>query len=109
MKLKLLVPVVAALALSAASLSAVAVSTADRAGEAASPTPERIMVAGPNTRWVYVNRGEIVKIVANGQEFTLNFDSVPQSPNLDQIAPQSLECIKPWPFEQPPFGRCPDR
>jgi hypothetical protein len=23
--------------------------------------------------------------------------------------PAGAECIKPWSFDQPPFGRCPDR
>ena len=50
---------VVALALSAASLSAVATTNADRHGEAASPA--------------------------------------------------AAECIQPWSFDQPPFGRCPDR
>jgi len=56
--MKKLVAVVA-LALSAASLSAFAVTNADRYGQAASPA--------------------------------------------------GTECIKPWSFDQPPFGRCPDR
>ena len=50
---------VVALALSAASLSAVAVTNTDRHGEAASPA--------------------------------------------------GSECVQPWSFDQPPFGRCPDR
>ena len=80
---------VAALALSAASLSAVAMTNADRYGEAASPAAaERTIVIGPNTRWVNVNHGEIVKFVANGQEFTWEFDGVPQSFDLKQVAPQ---------------------
>jgi hypothetical protein len=56
--MKKLVAVVA-LALSAASLSAVAATSTDRHGEAASPA--------------------------------------------------AAECITPWSFDQPPFGRCPDR
>ena len=56
--MKKLVAVVA-LALSAVSLSAVAMTYTDRHGEAASPA--------------------------------------------------ASECIKPWPFDQPPFGRCADR
>jgi len=47
------------LALSAASLSAVAMSSTDRHGEPASPA--------------------------------------------------GSECVQPWSFDQPPFGRCPDR
>jgi len=56
--MKKLVTVVA-LALSAASLSAVAMTSTDRHGEAASPA--------------------------------------------------ASECVQPWSFDQPPFGRCPDR
>lgn len=88
-KLKLLAPAVAAFALSAASLSAVALTNADRYGEAASTAAaERTIVIGPNTRWVNVNHGEIVKFVANGQEFAWDFDGVPQAFDLKQVAPQ---------------------
>jgi len=83
---------VAALALSAASLSAVAMTNADRYGEAASPAAaERTIVIGPNTRWVNVNHGEIVKFVANGQEFAWDFDGVPESFDLKQVAPQVID------------------
>ena len=50
---------VAALALSAASLAAFAVTSTDRQGEAGTSA--------------------------------------------------GAECVKPWSFDQPPFGRCPDR
>jgi membrane protease subunit (stomatin/prohibitin family) len=81
--------VVAVLALSAASLSAVAMTNADRYGESASPTAaERTIVIGANTRFVNVNHGEIVKFVANGQEFAWDFDGVPQTFDLKQVAPQ---------------------
>src|SRR5713101_2267748 len=80
---------VAALALSAASLSAVALTNADLYGEAANPAAaERTIVIGPNTRWVNVDHGEIVKFVANGQEFAWDFDGLPQSFDLKQVAPQ---------------------
>ena len=87
--MKLLVPAVAALALSAASLTAVALTDADRYGEAASPAAaERTIVIGPNTGWVNVKHGEVVKFVANGQEFAWNFDGLLNSFDLKQIAPQ---------------------
>ncbi len=87
--MKLFVPTLAALTLSAASLSAVAMTDADRYGEAASPAAaEHTIVIGPNTRWVNVNHGEIVKFVANGQEFAWDFDGLPQSFDLKQVAPQ---------------------
>ena len=87
--MKLLIPAVAELALSAASLSAFALTNADVYGEAASPAvAERTIVIGPNTRSVNVNHGEIVKFVANGQEFAWDFDGVQQSFSLNQIAPE---------------------
>ncbi len=87
--MKLFVPTLAALTLSAASLSAVAMTDADRYGEAASPAAaEHTIVIRPNTRWVNVNHGEIVKFVANGQEFAWDFDGLPQSFDLKQVAPQ---------------------
>ena len=80
---------VAVLALSAASLSAVALTNADRYGEAASPVDaERTIVIGPNTRWVNVNHGEIVKFVVNGKEFAWDFDGLPQTFDLKEVAPQ---------------------
>ena len=88
--MKLLVLPVAALALSAASLTALALTNADRYGEAASPAAvERTIVIGPNTVWVNVKRGEIVKFVANGQEFAWKFDGMLNSFNLKEIAPQA--------------------
>jgi len=87
--MKTLVKAVAVLALSAASLSAFALTNADRYGEAASPvTAERTIVIGANTRSVNVNHGETVKFVANGQEFAWDFDGLPQSFDLKQVAPQ---------------------
>jgi membrane protease subunit (stomatin/prohibitin family) len=80
---------VAVLALSAASLSAFALTNADRYGEVASPAvADRTIVVDANTRSVNVNHGEIVKFVANGQEFTWEFDGVPQTFDLKQVAPQ---------------------
>jgi hypothetical protein len=87
--MKTLAKAVAVLALSAASLSAFALTNADLYGEAASPAAaERTIVIGANTRFVNVNHGEIVKFVANGQEFTWDFDGVPQPFDLKQVAPQ---------------------
>jgi hypothetical protein len=87
--MKLLIPAVASIALSVASLSAFAMTDADYYGEAASPTAaERTIDVGPNTRWVNVDQGEIVKFVANGQEFAWDFDGTLPNFNLKQIAPQ---------------------
>ena len=87
--MKLLIPAVASIALSVASLSAFAMTDADYYGEATNPAAaERTIVVGPTTQYVNVNKGEIVKIVANGQEFAWDFDGVLTSFNLKQIAPQ---------------------
>src|SRR6195256_993350 len=86
--MKTFVKAVAVLALSAASLSAVALTNAALYGEAASPAAaERTIVIGANTRFVNVNHGEIVKFVANGREFTWDFDGVPPPLRLEDAAP----------------------
>jgi len=87
--MKLLAPAVVSIALSVASLSASAMTNADYYGEASSPAAAmRTIVVGPNTRKVGVNQGEIVTIVANGQEFSWHFDGTLPSFNLKQIVPQ---------------------
>jgi hypothetical protein len=87
--MKLLVPAVTSIALSVASLSALAMTNADYYGEAASPAAAvRTVVVGPNTRWVNVDQGENVKIVANGQEFAWHFNGTLPTFNLKQIVPQ---------------------
>ena len=87
--MKLLAPAVVSIALSVASLSASAMTNADFYGEATNPAAAvRTIVVGPNTRWVNVDQGEIVKIVANGQEFAWDFDGTLPTFNLKQIAPQ---------------------
>ena len=86
MKLALLVPAVASIALSVASLSALALSDADRYGSAASPAAAtRTIVVGPNTRWVNVTCGETVKLVVNGQELVWHFDGMLTSFKLGAI------------------------
>jgi hypothetical protein len=86
MKLTLLVPAVVSLTLSVASLSAFAISDADRYGEAASPAAAtRTIVIEPNTRHVNVTRGEIVKLVVNSQEFAWHFDGTLSSFKLGAI------------------------
>ena len=87
--MKLLIPAVASIVLSVASLSAIAMTNADYYGEATNPAAaERTIVVGPNTHSVNVERGEIVKIVANGQEFAWDFDGTLPSFDLKQVAPQ---------------------
>jgi hypothetical protein len=87
--MKLLIPAVASIALSVASLSAFAMTNADYYGEATSAAAaERTIVVGPTTKNVNVDHGEIVKFVANGQEFVWDFDGTLPSFNLKQIAPE---------------------
>jgi hypothetical protein len=86
MKLIPLIPVVASIALSVASLSAFALSDADRYGQAASPAAgARTIVVGPNTRHVNVTRGETVKLVVNGQELGWNFSGTLSNFKLSAI------------------------
>ena len=69
--MRLFVPAVAALTLSAASLAAIAsVTEADMFGKPAQASAaQRTISIDPKTRWITVERGEVVKFVANGQEF----------------------------------------
>jgi len=96
--MKLLVPALAVLTLSAVSLSAGAITRADLYGEKAqAPVAQSIYsaVAGRTievtgeTKWVNVEHGEVIRFVANGQEFTWYFDGVaqPRPFDLAQIAP----------------------
>ena len=80
---------VAALALSATSLSAAALTFGDLYGEPAEASlAERTIVVTPGTKYVNVKRGEIVKIVAGGKEFAWDFDGIEQPFELAKIAPQ---------------------
>ncbi|HMH18467.1 MAG TPA: CzcE family metal-binding protein [Burkholderiales bacterium] len=87
--MKLFVPTLAALTLSAASLSAVALTSTDRFGEPAQPAAaDRTIVIGSSTKFVNVKHGEVVKIVAGGKEFAWDFDGLPMAFDLKQIAPE---------------------
>lgn len=88
-----------AVALSAATLSAVAATRTDLLGEPAQqPSTERTIVAAAygrtievtgGTKWINVNHGEVVRFVSNGREFTWYFDGVsqPQPFDMTEIAP----------------------
>ena len=87
--MKLLIPAVASIALSVASLSAFALTDSDRYGAAASPAAAgRTIVIGSNTRWINVTRGETVKLAVNGQERTWTFDGMLPSFKLGAIDSQ---------------------
>jgi Heavy-metal resistance protein CzcE len=90
-KLKLLVPTIAVLTLSAAALSASAATMrTDLLGESAQASAAvRTLVIDGNTKYVNVKHGEVIRFVANGREFVWNFDGVatPMPFDLSQIAP----------------------
>ena len=87
--MKPLVQAVAALILSAASLAASAtVTNADMLGNATQlSAAQRTITIDPKTRWITVERGEVVKFVANGQEFAWAFNGMSSSFALNRIAP----------------------
>jgi len=98
--MKLLIPSIAALAFSAASLSAgAALKPSDLFGEPArAPSAERVIITAvpdrtimitDETKWVNVNHFEVIRFVSNGREFTWYFDGVaqPRPFDLAQIAP----------------------
>jgi len=82
-----LVPILAALTL--ASAGAVAkMSDADELGVSVQPSSAaRTVVIGPKTRWVTVERNDVVRFVSNGQEFAWAFSGVSPSFDLKRIAP----------------------
>ena len=87
--MKLFAPVVAALTLSAASLSANALTTGDLYGEpAASGSADRTIVVTPETKAINVTRGEVVKIKVGSREFNWEFDGVAKPFELNKIAPE---------------------
>jgi len=98
--MKLFAPSIAALTLSAASLSAVAsLKPADLLGEPAqAPSIERTIVTAvadrtitvdAKTKWVNVTHFEVVRFVSDGREFTWYFDGLAQSRPFDlrEVAP----------------------
>jgi len=98
--MKLLIPSIAALAFSAASLSAgAALKPSDLFGEPArapsaeraiiTAVPDRTIMITDETKWVNVNHFEVIRFVSNGREFTWYFDGVaqPRPFDLNQIAP----------------------
>jgi hypothetical protein len=83
------VRVITGLALASASFGAFAtVTDADMLGSAAQPwAAQRTVVIGSKTRWVTVERGDIVRFVSNGEEFAWSFNGMAPSFDLKRIAP----------------------
>jgi hypothetical protein len=81
-------------AVTALVLGATTVVTANAAtfpnfiGEPASEaSADRTVVVNPGMRWVNVTQGETVKFVANGREFTIDFDGAAETTDLRKLAP----------------------
>ena len=87
---KLFAPVFVALTLSAASLSANALTAGDLYGEPATGAyaPDRTIVVTPQTKFINVTRGEIVKVKVGSREFTWDFDGIARPFELSKIAPE---------------------
>src|SRR5437879_10269954 len=101
--MQLLSPSIAALTLSAASLSAgAALKPSDLFGEPAqAPSAERAIVTAvadrtititDETKWVNVKHFQFIRFVSNGRELTWYFDGVaqPRPFDLAQIAPEGF-------------------
>src|SRR5689334_13078470 len=85
---KLFVPTLAALTLSAASFSAAALTFSDMYGEPAKAADaERTIVVGPTTKQINVEQGEVVKLKVGSQEFAWTFDGIMKPFDLARIAP----------------------
>lgn len=99
-RMKLFIPSLFAVTLSAASLSAgAATMRADLLGEpvqsasaeraTVTVVAERTIDITGKTKWVNVKHGEVIRFVSNGREFTWYFDGVsqPRPFNMAEIAP----------------------
>ena len=86
------VPAVAALILSSASLAVTAsVTQADMFGNPAQASAaQRTVSINPKTRWITVERGEVVKFVSKGQEFAWAFNGLASSFDLNRVAPSGV-------------------
>jgi len=90
--MRLFVLVVAALTLYATSFAVTAtVTEADMFGSPAqAAVAQRTISINPKTRWVTVERGDVVKFVANGQEFAWAFNGLASSFDLNRVAPSGV-------------------
>ena len=87
--MKPFVQALAGLALSAASLAAAAtVTESDMLGSPAQASAaQRTIVIDQKTRWITVERGEVVTFKANGRDFAWAFNGMGSSFDLNRIAP----------------------
>ena len=104
--MKHFVLVLAAAVIAGASLPAVSsVTEADMLGSAAQGSAaQRTVLIDQKTRWVAVERGEIVRFVSNGQEFAWAFNGMSSSLDLRRVAPAGAIdrhlMVYVWPNEQ---------
>ena len=93
MKMISLVRAVLALTLSLTALSSIATTRLDLLGDPAPDSAaERTITIRPDTRYVNVTGGQVVKFEAGGKTFTWNFDG-PESVwafDLNQVAPSGM-------------------
>ncbi len=77
------------LTFSAASLAATAtVTESDMLGSPAQASAaQRTIVIDPKTRWITVERGEVVTFKVNGRDFAWAFNGMGSSFDLNRIAP----------------------
>jgi hypothetical protein len=93
MKTKLLVPAVLASALSLTALSSIAAAPLKLLGDPAPETAaERTIRITPDTKYVNVDGGQVVRFDVGGRTFTWNFDTAQTvtSFDLNQVAPPGL-------------------
>lgn len=90
--MKRLIPTIAMLTLSAASLTTNAkITEADLLGNAAQPsTAQRTIVIDNKTKWITVKHDEVVRFLSNGQEFAWTFKGMSSSFDLNKIAPAGV-------------------
>lgn len=88
--MKFFAPAFAAVTLSAASLSAFALTTGDLYGEpaAADYAPSRTIVVTPETKYINVNHGETVNLKIGDKEIAWNFDGLARPFDLSKIVPE---------------------
>jgi hypothetical protein len=93
MKTKLLVPAVLASALTLTAASSMAAIPVDLLGEPApQAAAERTIAITPETKYVNVEGGQVVRFDVGGQTFTWDFDSAEtvMSFDLNQVAPSGI-------------------
>jgi Cu/Ag efflux protein CusF len=87
--MKRLIPTLASLTLSAASLITTAkVAEADMLGNAAQPSAaQRTIVIDNKTKWITVEHDDVVGFLWNDQEFAWTLKGMSSSFDLDKISP----------------------